>query len=187
MTLLGRALADRIRSEGPLSVEACAEACNTYYYATRDPLGADGDFTTAPEIHQMFGEMVGAALADVCSRRQARRRPLCGVGGRGTLANDALRVMRRAGSPARCTWSKPVPSLRETQARLLPEARFHDDIASLPEAPVLLAANEFFGCAAGPALVDGLSAISPSLPVVLPSTAMAQLSNNRRLAKKLRN
>ena len=40
------------------------EACNSYYYATRDPLGADGDFTTAPEISQMFGEIVGAVLAD---------------------------------------------------------------------------------------------------------------------------
>ncbi|MFL6750241.1 MAG: class I SAM-dependent methyltransferase, partial [Sphingomicrobium sp.] len=68
MTPLGRALAERIRSEGPLSVEAYMEACNTYYYATRDPLGTGGDFTTAPEIHQMFGELVGAALADVWVR-----------------------------------------------------------------------------------------------------------------------
>ena len=64
MTPLGRALAEGIRSDGPLSVEAYMEACNAYYYATRDPLGAAGDFTTAPEIHQMFGE-IGAALAAV--------------------------------------------------------------------------------------------------------------------------
>ena len=44
------------------------EACNDYYYATRDPLGSSGDFVTAPEIHQMFGELVGAALADVWIR-----------------------------------------------------------------------------------------------------------------------
>ena len=44
------------------------EACNDYYYATRDPLGRDGDFTTAPEISQMFGELVGAALADSWTR-----------------------------------------------------------------------------------------------------------------------
>ena len=68
MTPLGRALAERIRSEGPLSVEAYMEACNAYYYGTRDPFGPGGDFTTAPEIHQMFGEMVGAALADVWIR-----------------------------------------------------------------------------------------------------------------------
>ena len=50
MTPLGRALAERIKAEGPLSVEAYMDACNAYYYATRDPLGAGGDFTTAPEI-----------------------------------------------------------------------------------------------------------------------------------------
>ena len=54
------------------------EACNAHYYATRDPLGAAGDFTTAPEISQMFGEMVGAALADCWDARgQRRRRRLC--------------------------------------------------------------------------------------------------------------
>ena len=42
--------------------------CNAHYYATRDPLGASGDFTTAPEISQMFGEMVGACLADCAAR-----------------------------------------------------------------------------------------------------------------------
>ena len=43
-----------------MSVETFMEACNAYYYATRDPLGARGDFTTAPEVSQMFGELVGA-------------------------------------------------------------------------------------------------------------------------------
>ena len=75
------------------------EACNAYYYATRDPLGAAGDFTTAPEIHQMFGELVGAALADVWTRAG---KPADAIyvelgPGRGTLASDALRVLRRAG------------------------------------------------------------------------------------------
>ena len=64
MTPLERALRERIRAEGSITVEAYMEACNAYYYATRDPLGARGDFTTAPEISQMFGELVGAALAD---------------------------------------------------------------------------------------------------------------------------
>ncbi|MFL6723024.1 MAG: class I SAM-dependent methyltransferase [Sphingomicrobium sp.] len=158
MTPLGRALAERIRSEGPLSVEAYMEACNTYYYATRDPLGTGGDFTTAPEIHQMFGELVGAALADVWIRAgkpadafYAELGP-----GRGTLANDALRVMRRAGFAGQVHLVETSPALRETQAELLPEARFHDDIATLPEAPVLLAANEFFDALPVRQFVDGL-------------------------------
>src|SRR5206468_8133459 len=64
VTPFERALRERIRAEGPISVEAYMEACNAYYYGTRDPLGARGDFTTAPEISQMFGELVGAALGD---------------------------------------------------------------------------------------------------------------------------
>lgn len=146
MTPLARALAERIRGEGPLSVEAYMEACNTYYYATRDPLGAAGDFTTAPEISQMFGELVGAALADVWARAG---KPADAVyaelgPGRGTLANDALRVMRRAGFAGEVHLIETSPALREAQAKLLPEAIFHDDIGSLPEAPLLLVANEFF-------------------------------------------
>ena len=71
MTPFERALRERIAAEGPITVEAYIEACNAYYYATRDPLGAAGDFTTAPEISQMFGEMVGAALADCWMRADA--------------------------------------------------------------------------------------------------------------------
>ena len=69
-------------------------ACNGYYYATRDPLGGRGDFTTAPEISQMFGEMVGAALADSWKRANSPTDPIyVELGpGRGTLAADALLV-----------------------------------------------------------------------------------------------
>jgi NADH dehydrogenase [ubiquinone] 1 alpha subcomplex assembly factor 7 len=146
VTPLGRALAERIRSEGPLTVETYMEACNAYYYGTRDPLGAAGDFTTAPEIHQMFGEMVGAALADVWSRAgKPSDTVYAELGpGRGTLANDALRVLRRAGFEGGAHLVETSPALREAQAKLLPEASFHDDIGSLPDTPLLLVANEFF-------------------------------------------
>ena len=145
MTPLGRALAERIRSEGPLSVEAYMEACNAYYYATRDPLGATGDFTTAPEIHQMFGELAGAALADVWARAG---KPADAIyvelgPGRGTLAVDALRVLHRSGFAGDAHLVETSPTLREGQAKLLPEAIFHDDIADLPASPLLLVANEF--------------------------------------------
>src|SRR5947209_9912277 len=95
MTPFERALRQRISADGPISVEAYMEACNSYYYATRDPLGARGDFITAPEVSQMFGEMVGAALADCWRRAGAPKDPLyVELGpGRGTLARDALRVM----------------------------------------------------------------------------------------------
>jgi SAM-dependent MidA family methyltransferase len=71
VTPLERALHERIRAEGPITVEAYMQACNRHYYASRDPLGATGDFTTAPEISQMFGELVGAALADWWTRAGA--------------------------------------------------------------------------------------------------------------------
>jgi SAM-dependent MidA family methyltransferase len=146
VTPLARALTERIKSEGPLSIEAYMEACNSYYYGTRDPLGAGGDFTTAPEIHQMFGELVGAALADVWTRAgkpgdaiYAELGP-----GRGTLAIDALRVLHRAGFEGGVHLIETSPALREAQSKLLPEAIFHDSLDTLPSAPLLLAANEFF-------------------------------------------
>jgi len=146
VTPLGQALAERIKSEGPLSVEAYMEACNAYFYATRDPLGAGGDFTTAPEIHQMFGELVGAALADVWTRAgKPAESVYVELGpGRGTLASDALRVLRRAGFEGEAHLVETSPALRAAQSELLPEAVFHDSIESLPARPLLLAANELF-------------------------------------------
>jgi len=156
-TPLARALAERIRKEGPLTVEVYMEACNSYYYATRDPLGSSGDFMTAPEIHQMFGELVGAALGDVWIRAG---KPADAVyaelgPGRGTLANDALRVLRRAGFEGEVHLVETSPPLRATQAQLLPEAIFHDELATLPKAPLLLVANEFFDALPVQQFVDG--------------------------------
>lgn len=157
MTPLARALAERIRSEGPLTIEAYMEACNAYYYATRDPLGAPGDFTTAPEIHQMFGELIGAALADVWARAGKPADAIYAeLGpGRGTLANDALRVLRRSGFEGAVHLVETSPALREAQSKLLPEAVFHDEIGTLPAAPILLVANEFFDALPIRQLVDG--------------------------------
>ncbi|WP_375393360.1 SAM-dependent methyltransferase, partial [uncultured Sphingomonas sp.] len=69
-------------------------AANAHYYATRDPLGAAGDFTTAPEISQMFGELVGLWGADLWDRAGRPRLAWVELGpGRGTLAADARRAM----------------------------------------------------------------------------------------------
>jgi SAM-dependent MidA family methyltransferase len=146
VTPLERALRDRIARDGPISVEAYMEACNAYYYATRDPLGAKGDFTTAPEISQMFGEMVGAALAD-CWRRAGSPADAVYVElgpGRGTLASDALRVMRGAGFAGEIHFVEASPVLRQAQADAVPDAQWHDELSSLPQAPILAVANEFF-------------------------------------------
>jgi NADH dehydrogenase [ubiquinone] 1 alpha subcomplex assembly factor 7 len=145
VTLLERALRERIAAEGPISVEAFMEACNAYYYATRDPLGARGDFITAPEISQMFGEMIGAALADSWKRAGAPEDAVyVEVGpGRGTLAADALRVMRSTGFRGGLHLVETSPILREAQSRTVPVAQWHEGIGDLPAKPLLLVANEF--------------------------------------------
>jgi NADH dehydrogenase [ubiquinone] 1 alpha subcomplex assembly factor 7 len=146
MTPLERALRERIQAEGPISVEAYMEACNAYYYATRDPLGREGDFTTAPEISQMFGEMVGAALGD-CWKRAGSPADAIYVElgpGRGTLATDALRVLRSAGFAGEVHFVETSPVLRSEQAQRVPEAVWHESIGDLPARPLLLVANEFF-------------------------------------------
>lgn len=145
MTPLERALRERIAAEGPISVEAFMQACNDYYYATRDPLGARGDFTTAPEVSQMFGEMIGAALVDCWKRAGAPPEAIyVELGpGRGTLASDALRVMRCAGFVGEVHFVETSPVLRELQKASVPHGHWHECIDDLPAKPLLLVANEF--------------------------------------------
>lgn len=158
MTPLERALRDRIRAEGPITVEAYMGACNSYYYATRDPLGASGDFTTAPEISQMFGEMVGAVLADVWKRAGAPAEVVYAeLGpGRGTLARDALRLLRAARFRGEVHFVETSPVLRDAQMGAVPDAHWHESIADLPQRPLLLVANEFLDALPIVQTVDGI-------------------------------
>ncbi|HEX8064403.1 MAG TPA: SAM-dependent methyltransferase [Allosphingosinicella sp.] len=146
-----RTLADRLRrliqAQGPIPVSDYMALANAHYYATRDPLGAAGDFVTAPEISQMFGELVGLALADVWARagRPEGVRFVELGPGRGTLAADALRTMRSAGLEPHVHLVETSPILRAAQAERVPNAAWHDDLAGLPEdGPILAVANEFF-------------------------------------------
>lgn len=141
-----------------MSVEAFMEACNAYYYATRDPLGVQGDFTTAPEISQMFGEMIGACLADCWRRAGAPSEAIYAeLGpGRGTLASDAMRVLRSAGFGGQVHLVETSPVLRECQKHALPGAQFHDAIAALPARPLMLVANEFLDALPVRQYVEGI-------------------------------
>ncbi len=135
-----------IQRHGPMPVARYMGESNARYYTTRDPLGAAGDFTTAPEISQMFGEMVGLWLADIWVR--AGRPPdaiYVELGpGRGTLARDALRAMASQGLRPDVHLVEGSQALREVQAGVLGAAQFHDGIDTLPDdRPILLAANEF--------------------------------------------
>ena len=158
MTPLERALRDRILGQGPLTVEAFMAACNDYYYATRDPLGASGDFTTAPEISQMFGELVGGCLAD-CWVRAGKPTNAIYVElgpGRGSLAADALRVMHSAGFDPAVHFVETSPVLRQAQAKAVPGAKWHDELTTVPGAPALVVANEFLDALPVRQFVDGV-------------------------------
>ncbi|MFD1952241.1 class I SAM-dependent methyltransferase [Sphingomonas arantia] len=122
------------------------DAANTHYYATRDPLGLAGDFTTAPEISQMFGELTGLWLADLWDRADRPPAAYVELGpGRGTLAVDALRAMRKAGLVPTVHLVETSPALRAAQAARLPDAVWHDDVTTLPtDRALLVVANEFF-------------------------------------------
>ena len=144
---LAERLARLIRATGPIPLAAFMAEANAVYYARADPLGAAGDFTTAPEISQMFGEMIGVWLADLWRRAGSPPRVIYAeLGpGRGTLARDALSVLRRFGLTARVHFVETSPVLRAAQSALVPDATWHDDIATLPDdGPLLLVANEFF-------------------------------------------
>jgi len=119
------------------------------YYATRDPFGVSGDFTTAPEISQMFGELIGLALAQTWLDQGAPAPvTLAELGpGRGTLMADILRATAAVSgfhAAAQVHFVETSPALRKLQADAVPQAIWHDQIDSLPDAPLLLVANEFF-------------------------------------------
>lgn len=139
-------LARAITMAGPIPLSQFMGAANTHYYATRDPLGARGDFTTAPEISQMFGELVGLALADLWDRAGRPHAHYVELGpGRGTLAADALRAMAAADLRPRVHFVENSPVLRAEQAKQAPDAEWSLDLIGLPDdAPLLVVANEFF-------------------------------------------
>jgi SAM-dependent MidA family methyltransferase len=121
------------------------------YYTTRLPFGAAGDFVTAPEISQMFGELLGLALAQAWFDQGAPAPfVLAELGpGRGTLMADALRALRRApgfAEAAQVHLVEASPALREVQRKTLAghEVQWCDSLDDLPEGPLFLIANEFF-------------------------------------------
>ncbi|MBV8939576.1 MAG: SAM-dependent methyltransferase [Alphaproteobacteria bacterium] len=157
MTPLAALLKDRIAREGPITVAQYMEAALSHpehgYYMTRDPFGAAGDFVTAPEVSQLFGEMLGAWLA---VRWHAMGAPsgvaLLELGpGRGTLMADILRATKRVAGfhdALRVFMLEISPVLKAAQRRALREAhpriQWIGTLEALPHAPVLAVANEFF-------------------------------------------
>ena len=155
MTALAAEIRERIRRDGPLSVATYMELCLNHpthgYYRRGRPIGAAGDFITAPEVSQMLGELVGLWCAAVW-QSMGRPRPLRLVElgpGRGTLLADALRAAEtvpvfRGAIDLHLVESSEA--LRAEQAARLSPARptWHESFETVPAGPVLVVANEFF-------------------------------------------
>jgi NADH dehydrogenase [ubiquinone] 1 alpha subcomplex assembly factor 7 len=155
MTPLAERIARQIAGQGPITVADYMAQVLTDprhgYYMTGDPFGRRGDFITAPEISQMFGELIGLWCVDTWQRMGAPERILLvELGpGRGTLMADALRAAELAPpfrAAARIHLVEVSPSLRERQQKSLRdyEIDWHENLAEVPDGPLLLLANEFF-------------------------------------------
>jgi NADH dehydrogenase [ubiquinone] 1 alpha subcomplex assembly factor 7 len=145
----------QIAANGPMRLDDYMSMCLLHpqhgYYTTRTPFGAQGDFITAPEISQMFGELIGLALAQAWLDQGAPDTfTLAELGpGRGTLMADALRAASRVAGfaeAAQITLMEASPALRKMQAKALKGHRpnWIESISALPEQPTYLIANEFF-------------------------------------------
>ena len=145
-----------IKSSGPMPVWRYMELCLTHpshgYYISRDPLGREGDFTTSPEVSQMFGELLGLWVASVW---KAMGSPsllrLIELGpGRGTMMVDALRALRVLPPLYQALSIHLVeinPVLREKHKAALSGVRiiaWHNSLDQVPNGPAVILANEYF-------------------------------------------
>lgn len=147
-----------IRAHGPISVTDYFALCladpEYGYYRTRDPFGRAGDFVTAPEVSQLFGEMLGVFLVHAWQKHGGPSGVrIAEIGpGRGTMMADMLRVIARLApqlyEDASVHLVETSPKLREVQRETLgthaPRVFWHDSFEELPDGFVLLAANELF-------------------------------------------
>ena len=156
-TVLKTRIKALIETAGPISVADYMGLCladpQHGYYMRREPFGTSGDFTTAPEVSQMFGELIGAWCLEVWSGfGRPEKLNLVELGpGRGTLMADVLRVARL--DPDFCAAAhvhlvETSPRLRSAQEQTLAAAplprTWHETLESVPEGPTILVANEFF-------------------------------------------
>jgi NADH dehydrogenase [ubiquinone] 1 alpha subcomplex assembly factor 7 len=157
VTALKEELCRIIAAEGPITVERYMALCLGHpvqgYYTSRDPFGVTGDFTTAPEISQMFGELIGLWALEVWAAMGAPERlQLVELGpGRGTLMADLLRAARLRPAflaAAEVNLVETSPILRELQRGALAGApvpmAWRERFAEVPGGPAIVIANEFF-------------------------------------------
>ncbi|MES0870727.1 class I SAM-dependent methyltransferase [Pseudovibrio sp. SCP19] len=154
-TPLQEKIKKRIADHGPMTVAEYMGLCLSDpehgYYMRQQPFGAKGDFTTAPEISQLFGELIGAwFLHQWLSQDLKGPVHLVEMGpGRGTLMKDILRVISlrpQMLANIQIHLVETSPSLRKAQRKLLKaySIKWHDTLDTIPEGPTLLVANELF-------------------------------------------
>lgn len=135
-----------IETHGPITLTHYMGESNARYYGDRDPLGESGDFITAPEISQMFGELVGLWLADIwirAGRDESVQYVELGPG-RGTLARDSLHAAKRYGLEPQVHFVESSAALKDVQLAMVPQAQWHHDLSTVsPDGPLLIVANEF--------------------------------------------
>jgi NADH dehydrogenase [ubiquinone] 1 alpha subcomplex assembly factor 7 len=155
MTPLAVNMVARIARMGPISVAEFMTECLLHpkygYYTTRDPLGTAGDFTTAPEISQMFGELLGLWIAQTwLDQGRPAYFMLVELGpGRGTLMADVMRATASVPGfhkAATLHLVEASPVLRDLQTAALSAHKitFYDHLGGVPDGPTYLLANEFF-------------------------------------------
>lgn len=154
MTALEKIIIEMIETEGPMPFDRYMSLCLGHpqhgYYMTRDPFGASGDFTTSPEISQVFGEMIGVWCVNAwVNLGQPSPFALVELGpGRGTLMADLLRAAKASPDFLKAVELHLIemsPVLQKLQHEKI-EAHFtsHASIDSLPNMPTIFVANEFF-------------------------------------------
>ena len=192
----------QIRANGPMSIASYMALCLTHprhgYYKQADPLGAAGDFVTAPEISQMFGELIGFFIVNLWQQMgEPKSFTLLELGpGRGTLMQDALRVATRAegfGDALHLQLYETNEEFKAQQAIRLSQYNpyWQSEIDAVSDDPLFVVANEFFDAlpirqfvkgAAGwherlVGLRDGKRCFGLS-PAPLPDTAMPAAVHN---------
>ena len=147
---------DRIKEQGPMSISEYMALALAHpedgYYIRRDPFGVQGDFTTAPEISQIFGELIGAWLVTQWVIMGKPQAALAEIGpGRGTLMADILRAtanVKGFHEAISVHLMEISTTLRQKQWNSLagkhPDILWHTGFAEIPAKPLLLVANEFF-------------------------------------------
>jgi SAM-dependent MidA family methyltransferase len=158
MTRLKRRIVEQIAALGPIPVNDYMALClfdpHDGYYTTREPFGSAGDFITAPEVSQMFGELIAVWLYQAWAAT-GRPRPvtIAEIGpGRGTLMKDMLRTFERLDAAffrdASFAMIEASPRLAQVQKRTLAHTQatlhWHESIATLPRTPLLIVGNELF-------------------------------------------